>query len=48
MTKQAKIELIKKLYKEGKIKKYEKGAYSTPVKLFVLGITPKMVSSVLD
>lgn len=48
MTKQDKIKLIKKFYKEGKIKRCEKGAYSIPVSLFVLGITPKMVASVLD
>lgn len=47
MNKEKKIEKIKQLYKEGKIKPLGKGCYSVPSKCFVLGITPRMVNEVL-
>lgn len=47
MTKQDKVKLIKKLYKEGKIKRLEKRAFSMPSELFVLGITGSLIFETL-
>jgi len=47
MDKKEKKELIKKFYKEGRIKKLGNNCYSVPSEFFVKGITPKLVNEVL-
>ena len=47
MNKLDKIELIKKLYKEGKIKRFGKNSFIVPSECFIEGITPKMVADTL-
>lgn len=42
-----KIKKIKKLYKEGKIKRLGNDCFSVPSECFVLGITPRMIKEVL-
>lgn len=42
-----KEDLIKRLYKEGKIKRLNEFCYSCPSECFELGITPYLVSKVL-
>ena len=40
--------LIKKLYAVGKIKKLGNRCYAVPLEAFALGITPRLVSEVLE
>ena len=39
---------IKRLYREGKIKKLKNNCYSVPSEFFIKGITPKLVNEVLN
>ena len=48
MTKQAKVKLIKKFFKEGKIKKLGHDAYTVSSELFVLGIMPRIIHETLN
>ena len=48
MTKQTKIKLIKKLYKEGKIKKLGNNTFTTPGEVFALGITPRLIHETIS
>ena len=47
MSKQAKVNLIKRWYSEGRIKKLGNTSYSVPSEAFVLGITPQLVNETL-
>ena len=46
--KMKKRDISKKAYKDGKIKKLGNDCYSVPSEFFVLGITPRLVSKVLQ
>ena len=48
MTKQAKVKLIKKFYREGKIKKLGNDAFAVSSEVFVLGIMPRLIHKTLN
>ena len=47
MNEQTKKELLKRWYREGKIKKLGHGCYSIPSEGFLIGITPYLCNKVL-
>ena len=48
MRKRDKVKQIKQWDKEGKIKRWGSNSFSVPFEAFQLGITPRLVSEVLN